>query len=72
MLILECVERKKECRGSNGVGYCPFPSLGLDTAAVLRYEGLRRARQECLRARLRICARARVGVPGKAYCDRSP
>ena len=40
MLILEYVEEKKNrCRGSNGVGYCPFPVLCRDTAMVSRQEG---------------------------------
>ena len=35
MLILEYVE-KNRCRGSNGVGYCPFPVLCRDTIVVSR------------------------------------
>ena len=39
MLILECVEQKKECTGSNGVDYCPFPVLCHDIAVMSRQEG---------------------------------
>ena len=38
MLILEYVE-KKMCKGSKGVGYCPFPVLCRDTVVVSRQEG---------------------------------
>ena len=27
-------KKKKGCKGSNGVGYCPFPVLGRDTTGV--------------------------------------
>ena len=33
------LKKKKRCRGSNGVGYCPFPVLCHDTAVVSRREG---------------------------------
>ena len=39
MLILEHFKQRKKCRGLNGVGYCPFPILGRDTAVVSRQEG---------------------------------
>ena len=70
MLILECVEQKKECRGQKKWGgLLPFPVLGCNIAVVSRHEGLWCARQARLRAGLRTPSSARAGVLRKAYRD---
>ena len=66
MLILECVEqkKKKKCRGSNGVGYCPFPALCRDRRSAMCMESASVRNIEALRAR--------AGVHGKACRDSPP
>ena len=52
--------KRKSTGTKKGVGYCPFPVLGHDTAVVSPKEGLRHARQARLHARPRTCVRAQA------------
>ena len=61
---------KEKCRGSNRVGYCPFPALCRDTVMVSRREGRDvHGRQAYAHDREPTCA---CGVPREAYRDRPP
>ena len=71
MLILECVEQKKECRGQKWGGLLPISSLGSRHCSGVEIRGtmactvgahVRTTEDPCMRG----------GVLGKAYLDRPP
>ena len=69
MLILECVEQKKECRGPKWGGLLPISSLGSRHYSGVATGGTAvctAGAPACTTKDLRSCA----SVPGKAYCDR--
>ena len=67
MLILEYA-KKKGCRGSNGVGYCPFPVLCCDIVVLLQEGWGAHSRRVCVQDKGPL--RARRGVPGEGCRDR--
>ena len=73
MLILECVEQKKECKGPKWGGLLPISSLGsrycsgvMTGGPVACTEGVPTRMTE------ELCARVHGGEPGKACRDRPP
>ena len=71
MLILECVEQKKECRGPKLGGLLPISSLGSRHYSGVATGGTMTCTAG-VPALITEDSHVRASVPGKACCDRPP